>query len=150
MIDRVLEISRDPNRKLIIAEQDIRPDLWFFQCHFIKDPVMPGCLGLDAVWQLLGLYCCWMGAEGAARALGCKEVSFFGQVRPFNQVVRYEITVRKFQSFPSIRTGVVIGNAKVSVDGNPIYEFTEAKVGTFLNINYANYPFSSPHAVGGK
>jgi len=150
MIDRVVELCRDANHRLIIGEQDIRQDHWFFHSHFLKDPVQPGCLGLDAIWQLLGFYCLANGAEGVGRALGCKEVSFFGQIRPANKLVRYEVTVRRYQQIPSSQTAMVIGSAKVFVDGEHVYDITDAKVGTFRNIRYANYPFPGPNAIGGK
>ena len=148
MIDRILELSREPTNRRIIAEQDVRLDAWFFQCHFLGDPVQPGCLGLDAVWQLLGLYCVASGAMGSGRALGCKEVNFFGQIRPHNRIVRYEIDIRKYQCLPSTGTAFVIGSAKVLVDGEHIYDIRDAKVGTFPGIRYANYPFPGPNSVG--
>lgn len=148
MIDRIVEISRDPTARKIIGERDVRIDDWFFQCHFRGDPVQPGCLGVDAVWQLLGMYCVASGALGSGRALGCKEVNFFGQIRPHNHLVRYEIDIRRYQCLPSSGTAVVIGTAKVLVDGEAIYEIRDAKVGTFPGIRYANYPFKGPNSVG--
>ena len=74
----------------------MRLDDWFFQCHFTRDPVQPGCLGVDAVWQLLGFYCVWAGALGSGRALGSGEIEFFGQIRPHDRLVRYEIDVRRY------------------------------------------------------
>ncbi len=148
MIDRILEFSREPTARRIIAEQDIRLDAWFFQCHFLGDPVQPGCLGLDAVWQLLGLYCVASGALGSGRALGCKDINFFGQIRPHNRVVRYEIDIRKYQCLPSTGTAFIIGSAKVLVDGEHIYDIRDAKVGTFPGIRYENYPFPGPNSIG--
>ena len=148
MIDRIVEISRGPTARKIIGERDLRIDDWFFQCHFRGDPVQPGCLGVDAVWQLLGMYCVASGALGSGRALGCKEVNFFGQIRPHNHLVRYEIDIRRYQCLPSSGTAVVIGTAKVLVDGEAIYEIRDAKVGTFPGIRYANYPFKGPNSVG--
>lgn len=148
MLDRVTEISRDPNHRRIVGEQDVRLDAWFFQCHFIGDPVQPGCLGVDAVWQLLGLYCMCNGAIGTGRALGSKEISFFGQVRPHNKVVRYEVDIRKYQCMPSTKNATIVGSAKVFVDGEHIYDIKDAKVGTFNNIRYSNYPFTGPNSVG--
>ena len=94
MVDRVSEISARGNRGRIVAERDVHLDDWFFQCHFQGDPVQPGCLGLDGVWQMLGFYCNWRGGLGAGRALGCKEVDFSGQIRPHDTVVTYDIEVR--------------------------------------------------------
>lgn len=150
MIDRILEISREPQKRFIIAERDVRLDDWFFQCHFLGDPVQPGCLGVDAIWQLLGFYAFACGAQGVGRALGCKEVLFFGQIRPKNRVVRYEVEIRRLQVLPSNQTAMVIGLGKVFVDNEPIYEIRDAKVGTFLDIQYATYPFDDPNAVGGE
>ena len=96
MIDRVLEISRAGSRGRIVAERDVNLDDWFFQSHFLGDPVQPGCLGLDAIWQLLGFYCCWAGGLGSGRALGVGEVEFFGQIRPHDHVVRMEVDVRRY------------------------------------------------------
>jgi 3-hydroxyacyl-[acyl-carrier protein] dehydratase / trans-2-decenoyl-[acyl-carrier protein] isomerase len=96
MFDRVTELTREGSRGRIVAEQDVRFDDWFFQCHFRLDPVQPGCLGVDAIWQLLGLYCSVRGSRGIGRALGCKEIEFFGQIRPHDRVVRYEIEVRRY------------------------------------------------------
>ena len=93
MIDRVVELRRDGARGRIVGEQDIHFDDWFFQCHFRGDPVQPGCLGVDAVWQLVGLYCSAAGAPGSGRALGCKEVEFSGQIRPHDKVVTYRLDV---------------------------------------------------------
>ncbi|MGB5572538.1 MAG: bifunctional 3-hydroxydecanoyl-ACP dehydratase/trans-2-decenoyl-ACP isomerase, partial [Thermoanaerobaculia bacterium] len=84
MVDRIVEVSSKRARGRIVAERDVRFDDWFFQCHFLGDPVQPGCLGVDGVWQLLGFYCAWRGALGSGRALGCGEVEFAGQIRPFN------------------------------------------------------------------
>jgi 3-hydroxyacyl-[acyl-carrier protein] dehydratase/trans-2-decenoyl-[acyl-carrier protein] isomerase len=149
MFDRVTALSKDSNQRTIIAEQDVRKDHWFFLCHFLKDPVQPGCLGVDAVWQLLGLYCAAAGAKGTGRALGCKEVAFFGQIRPLNKTVRYELAIRRYQYLSSTQTAIVIANAKVFVDDQHIYDVKEAKVGTFRNICYTNYPFCGPNSIGG-
>jgi len=112
--------------------------------------VQPGCLGVDAVWQLLGLYCAWRGALGSGRALGCGEVEFAGQIRPHDRVVRYEIDVVRYQDLPSSGSSVVIGNASVLVDGEPIYEIKRAKVGVFRDIEYPDYPANSKNSRGGR
>ncbi len=150
MIDRIDEFSSRGARGQITAERDIRVDDWFFQCHFIGDPVQPGCLGVDAVWQLLGLYCAWRGALGSGRALGCGEVEFAGQIRPHDGVVRYEIKVVRYQDLPSSGSSVVIGDAVVRVDGEPIYEIKRAKVGVFRDIDYPDYPLRSRNSRGGR
>jgi 3-hydroxyacyl-[acyl-carrier protein] dehydratase/trans-2-decenoyl-[acyl-carrier protein] isomerase len=149
MFDRVTSISRDPSHRHIKAEADIRLDDWFFQCHFKDDPVQPGCLGVDAVWQLLGLYCTANGAQGTGRALGCKEIAFSGQIRPHNKLVQYEIFIRRYQTISSNNTAMIIGTGKVLVDGELIYEIQNAKVGTFRNIRYTTYPLLGPNAIGG-
>ena len=150
MIDRVVEITRDGRRGRIVAERDVRRDDWFFQCHFLGDPVQPGCLGVDGVWQLLGLYCAWNGALGTGRALGCNEVEFAGQIRPHDKVVRFEIDVVRYQDLPKSGSAVVIGDARVLVDGEHIYDIRRAKVGVFRDIDYPDYPWPSLHSKGGR
>jgi len=150
MVDRIDEFSSRRARGRIVAERDVRVDDWFFQCHFLGDPVQPGCLGVDAIWQLLGLYCAWRGALGSGRALGCAEVEFSGQIRPHDRVVRYEIDVVRYQDLPSTGSSVVIGDATVKVDGEPIYAIKRAKVGVFRDIDYPDYPLRSRHSRGGK
>ena len=149
MMDRVIEISHTGNRGKIVAEQDVQLDAWFFQCHFRGDPVQPGCLGVDAVWQLIGLYAGLRGARGAGRALGVGAVEFRGQIRPHNRVVRYEVDIRCYAELPSSGSALAIGNATVSVDGEAIYTLTDAKVGIFLNIRYEDYPHASEKSRGG-
>lgn len=129
MLDRITAIDTDGGshkRGHIVAELDVRPDLWFFECHFPGDPVMPGCLGLDAMWQLVGFWLGWSGSPGRGRALGVGEVKFTGQVTPGAKLVTYEIDIRK-----AIRTRLVMGIADgvVRLDGEKIYEATNLKVG---------------------
>ncbi len=147
MFDRIVSIERDGRRGRIVAEQDINLDAWFFQCHFIDDPVQPGCLGVDAIWQLLGMYCALNGALGSGRALGCKDVDFFGQIRPHDKVVTYDVSVRRFSTIQG--KAVVIGNGSVAVDGEPIYTVGDARVGVFPGIRYNDYPAQSDNATGG-
>jgi 3-hydroxyacyl-[acyl-carrier protein] dehydratase/trans-2-decenoyl-[acyl-carrier protein] isomerase len=149
MIDRIVEIERLGGRGRIVGEQDIQLTDWFFQCHFRGDPVQPGCLGVDTVWQLIGFYCGAAGAVGSGRALGCKEVEFAGQIRPFNRVVRYEVDIRRFTRLAESGTAVAIGSAEVLVDGERIYTVCDAKVGTFCGIAYPDYPARSANSVGG-
>ena len=150
MVDRIEHISRDGPRGRIVAERDVRLDDWFFHCHFLGDPVQPGCLGLDGVWQLIGFYCAWKGALGTGRALGCAEVEFSGQIRPHDKLVRYEIDIVRYQDLPQSGSAVAIGDAIVLVDGEPIYEIRRAKVGVFREIDYPDYPFPSRRSRGGK
>lgn len=149
MIDRVTAIEHNGPRGRIVAERDVAIDDWFFQCHFRGDPVQPGCLGVDACWQLLGLYCGLRGAAGSGRALGCKEVEFFGQIRPHDRVVRYEMDIRRYTELKSTSGGVVIGSARVLVDDQHIYTVRDAKVGTFPDIRYGDYPRPSDNSRGG-
>ncbi len=131
MLDRITEINADGGehgRGQIIAELDINPDLWFFECHFPGDPVMPGCLGLDALWQLLGFYLGWSGHPGKGRALGAGEVKFTGEILPTSKKVVYELSISRL-----INRSLVMGiaNGQVSVDGKTIYTTKALKVGLF-------------------
>jgi 3-hydroxyacyl-[acyl-carrier protein] dehydratase/trans-2-decenoyl-[acyl-carrier protein] isomerase len=150
MVDRVTEISRRGARGRIVAERDVRVDDWFFHCHFLGDPVQPGCLGVDAIWQLIGMYCAWNGALGTGRALGCQEVEFFGQIRPHDGTVRYEIDIVRYQELPTSGSSIALGDAKVLVDDEEIYEIKRAKVGVFRDIDYPDYPWPSRHSRGGR
>ena len=131
MMDRITEITDqggDFNKGFIIAELDITPDLWFFDCHFPGDPVMPGCLGLDAMWQLVGFFLGCIGGEGKGRALGVGEVKFTGQILPTNKKVTYEIQLKRV-----INRKLIMGVAdgRVLVDGKEIYVAKDLKVGLF-------------------
>jgi len=150
MVDRIEEISGGGREGRIVGERDVRLDDWFFQCHFLGDPVQPGCLGVDGVWQLLGFYCAWSGALGTGRALGCGEVDFSGQIRPHDGVVRYEIEVARYQELSRSGSAVAIGSARVLVDGAPIYRVERAKVGVFREIDYDDYPWPGERARGGR
>lgn len=131
MFDNIVEISKDKGLKEkghIIAELNITPDLWFFQCHFIDDPVMPGCLGLDALWQLTGFNMGWRGMKGRGRALGVGEVKFKGMVTPQTKLVRYEVD---FIRLIDRKLKLGMSNGKVFADGEEIYSATDMKVGLF-------------------
>lgn len=131
MMDRITHISSEGGnygKGEVIAELDIRPDLWFFDCHFQGDPVMPGCLGLDAMWQLLGFYMSWRGNAGKGRALGCNEVKFRGQVLPSAEKVTYHIHVRRVMEQKLI---MGIADASMFVDGREIYNASNLRVGLF-------------------
>jgi len=149
MVDRILSLSRDGRRGAIVAELDVRLDAWYFQCHMPGDPVQPGCLSVDAIWQLLGFYCLWRGATGAGRALGCGEVAFQGQVRPFNRLVRYEIQVKRYALLKESGSALVVGDGAVFVDGECIAEVKDARTGIFKGIVYSDYPKRSLKSVGG-
>jgi 3-hydroxyacyl-[acyl-carrier protein] dehydratase/trans-2-decenoyl-[acyl-carrier protein] isomerase len=133
MIDRITHISDKGGsfgKGEIIAEMEIRPDLWFFDCHFPGDPVMPGCLGLDAMWQLLGFYLAWRGGPGHGRALGAGEVKFTGQVTPKNKLVTYRIDLKRV-----VMRKLVMGiaNGIMAVDGREIYSAQDLRVGLFIS-----------------
>ena len=113
----------------VSADLDIKPDLWFFKCHFKDDPVMPGCLGLDAMWQLLGFFLGWIGGLGKGRALGVGEVKFTGMVLPSARMVSYAIDLKKVV----IRRLVIgVADGVMKVDGRPIYEAKDLRVGLFV------------------
>ncbi len=150
MFHRVKDIQKKGSRGRLIGEQDIRLDDWFFQCHFKGDPVQPGCLGVDAVWQLLGFYATLCGGKGSGRALGAREIEFFGQIRPYNKLVTYDIEVKRFMGSPTGQATFVIGSATVLVDHEPIYAIKDAKVGCFPDLKYRDYPLKSENAVGGR
>lgn len=149
MVDRVLSFSGDGRRGSITAELDIRLDAWYFQCHMPGDPVQPGCLSVDAIWQLLGLYCMWRGALGAGRALGCGEVSFQGQIRPYNRKARYEINVKRYAILKESGSALAIGDGQIFVDDELIAEVKDARTGIFKGIVYPDYPLHSANSVGG-
>ncbi len=131
MMDRIVSMTEDGGtfgKGEIIAELDITKDLWFFDCHFIGDPVMPGCLGLDAMWQLVGFYLGWIGGKGRGRALGVGELKFTGQVLPDAKKVTYKINMKRV-----INRKLVMGlaDATMEVDGREIYNAKDLKVGLF-------------------
>ncbi|NTS77352.1 3-hydroxyacyl-[acyl-carrier-protein] dehydratase FabA [Catenovulum sp. SM1970] len=131
MMDRITHIAGeggDFDKGLIQAELDITPDLWFFDCHFPGDPVMPGCLGLDAMWQLVGFFLGWSGGPGKGRALGVGEVKFTGQILPTAKKVTYTINMKRVIK-RSLFMGIADG--QVAVDGKVIYEAKDLKVGLF-------------------
>lgn len=133
MMDRITTITEDGGENgkgYILAELDITPDLWFFDCHFKGDPVMPGCLGLDAMWQLVGFYLSWSGGPGKGRALGVGEVKFTGQILPTAKKVTFELNLKRV-----IKRKLFMGIAdgSVSVDGKEIYVAKDLKVGLFTD-----------------
>ena len=133
MFDRITNINNEGglyDKGLIIAELDIKPDLWFFDCHFYQDPVMPGCLGLDALWQLCGFFLSWSGCKGKGRALGSGKVKFTGQVLPTAKNVTYTLNVKRLIMR---RLSMIIADGTVSVDGRVIYAADDLRVGLFLS-----------------
>ena len=132
MFDRVTNINETGGlfeKGEIVAELDIKPELWFFDCHFKGDPVMPGCLGLDAMWQLVGFYLGWLGNPGKGRALGVGTVKFTGEVLQNVKNVRYEIDMKKIMSPGGTTVG--LANGIVLADNNNIYSAESLKVGLF-------------------
>ena len=132
MFDRITHISDSGgahDKGEIRAELDIRPELWFFDCHFRTDPVMPGCLGLDAMWQLVGFYLGWLGNPGRGRALGAGAVKFTGQVLQDVSLVEYQLDIRRVMTG---RLTMGIANARLLADGEQIYSAEDLRVGLFL------------------
>ncbi len=133
MFDRITNVDLEggANGKGVIeAEFDINPDLWFFKCHFLGDPVMPGCLGLDALWQLLGFYLGWTGAKGSGRALGLGELKLTGQVLPDVKLVKYVVDIKRVINRKLV---LGIGDGSMYADGELIYSAKGLKVGLFDN-----------------
>jgi 3-hydroxyacyl-[acyl-carrier protein] dehydratase / trans-2-decenoyl-[acyl-carrier protein] isomerase len=132
MFDRIAEINQNSGefkKGFIKAELDIKENLWFFDCHFKKDPVMPGCLGLDAMWQLVGFFLGWIGEPGKGRALGVNSVKFTGEVLKNVKIATYEINMKRILK----KEGTVVGlaNGILSADGKIIYKAENLKVGLF-------------------
>jgi len=133
MMDRIVRIADNGgtyNKGEIVAELDINPDLWFFGCHFPGDPVMPGCLGLDAMWQLVGFYLAWLGNPGRGRALGCGDVKFTGQVLPTAKTVTYRIDIKRVLAQKLV---LGIADGRMEVDGREIYTAKNLRVGLFTS-----------------
>ena len=131
MFDRISKINSKQgefNKGEVIAELDINPHLWFFDCHFKNDPVMPGCLGLDALWQLLGFHLGWLGGKGSGRALAVGNVKFSGQILPSNKSLIYKLDIKRI-----IMRKLILGiaNGKVICDDNLVYEAEDIRVGLF-------------------
>ncbi len=132
MFDRISEISEKGGSAglgKVVAELDVKPDLWFFACHFKGDPVMPGCLGLDALWQMTGFFLGWLGEPGRGRALGVGEVKLAGMVTPQTKKVTYEVDVTRLILR---RLKMAVANGIMKADGEVVYQVTDMKVGLFV------------------
>ena len=132
MFDRITNIedkNGEFNKGLIQAELDIKEKMWFFECHFKQDPVMPGCLGLDAMWQLVGFFLGWIGEPGRGRALGVSTVKFTGEVLTNTKIAKYKVDMRRLIK----RKDAVVGlaNGILYADNKPIYEAEGLKVGLY-------------------
>lgn len=133
MFDRIVHISETGGAHgngQAVAEFDIKPDLWFFACHFEGDPVMPGCLGLDSLWQMLGFFLGWTGAPGSGRALGLGQLKFTGQILPETKRVQYSIDIKRIISR---RLVLGVADGRVMADGETIYQASDLQVGLFEN-----------------
>lgn len=136
MLDRILKISDTGGKYekgFIDAELDMDPTQWFFHCHFKSDPVMPGCLGLDGFWQLVGFFLSWIGGDGRGRALGVKDLKFKGQVRPYHHTIRYRIDIRKIIKKPVY---MAWADAVLKIKDRTIYFAKDVQVGLFQNLTW--------------
>lgn len=131
MFDRIVQINSTGGKYgkgEIVAELDVKPDLWFFACHFKGDPVMPGCLGLDALWQMLGFFLGWLGLPGKGRALSVGEVKFSGMVLPTAKIVQYGVDLKRVLKSKLV---LGVGDGWLKADGETIYRASDLKVGLF-------------------
>ncbi len=132
MFDRITNVNKDGGvhgKGEIIAELDINADLWFFKCHFLGDPIMPGCLGLDALWQMLGFYLGWLGYPGKGRALGVGEIKFVEEIKPDKELIKYKVSLKKSLNKKGLSIGY--GDGQIIHKEKIIYHANDLRVGLF-------------------
>ena len=137
MLDRIVNIDEQGGKfekGLLIAELDIKENMWFFNCHFKGDPVMPGCLGLDGMWQIVGFYLTWLGEKGRGRALGVGDVKFKGQIRPYHTIITYKIDVKKL--LKRNETTIIWADGEIATNDRTIYFAKNLQVGLFQDLTY--------------
>ena len=137
MFDRITEITESQGfykKGSMKAELDIKENMWFFECHFKGDPVMPGCLGLDGMWQIVGFYLTWLGEKGRGRALGVGDVKFKGQIRPYHTRITYKIDVKKL--LKRSETTIIWADGEVATNDKTIYFAKNLQVGLFQDLTY--------------
>ena len=132
MFDRITNVNKDGGvhgKGEITAELDINEDLWFFKCHFLGDPIMPGCLGLDALWQMLGFYLGWLGYPGKGRALGVGEIKFVEEIKPDKELIKYKVSLKKSLNKKGLSIGY--GDGQIIHKEKIIYHANDLRVGLF-------------------
>jgi len=132
MFDRITEVNTTGGtfkKGEIVSEMDVNPDLWFFKCHFLGDPIMPGCLGLDALWQMLGFYLGWLGYSGKGRALGVGEIKFVEEVKPDKKLITYKVNIKRAMNKKGLSIGY--GDGQILHENKIIYHANDLKVGLF-------------------
>ncbi len=132
MFDRITNVNKDGGvhgKGEITAELDINEDLWFFKCHFLGDPIMPGCLGLDALWQMLGFYLGWLGYPGKGRALGVGEIKFVEEIKPDKELIKYKVSLKKSLNKKGLSIGY--GDGQIIHKEKTIYHANDLRVGLF-------------------
>ena len=137
MLDRIININEKGGKfekGLLVAELDINEKMWFFDCHFKGDPVMPGCLGLDGMWQIVGFYLTWLGEKGKGRALGVGDVKFKGQVRPYHKKIIYKIDIKKL--LKRNEKTIIWADGEVATNDRTIYFAKNLQVGLFQDLTY--------------
>ena len=137
MIDRIVNIDEQGGKfekGLLIAELDINEKMWFFNCHFKGDPVMPGCLGLDGMWQIVGFYLTWLGEKGRGRALGVGDVKFKGKIRPYHTMITYKIDIKKL--LKRNETTIIWADGEIATNDRTIYFAKNLQVGLFQDLTY--------------